>query len=101
MIVFFNLLLLWPALVPGPAASNVEGPAEGRWEEKKASNSSLELSAAYFQSVNSVFLSQQISQQYFQPLIFSQANMLTTCWWRVLVPSASGSVECDPAKGTA
>jgi hypothetical protein len=25
----------------------------------------------------------------------------TTCWWPVLVPSASGSVECDPAKGTA
>jgi hypothetical protein len=40
------------------------------------SGCSLELSAAYFQSVSSVFLSQQISQQYFQPLIFSQANKL-------------------------
>jgi hypothetical protein len=29
---------------------------------------SLELSAAYFQSANSVFLSQQINQQCFQPL---------------------------------
>jgi hypothetical protein len=37
---------------------------------------SLELSAAYFQPVSSVFLSQQTSQQYFQPLIFSQTNRL-------------------------
>jgi hypothetical protein len=36
----------------------------------------LELSTAYFQLVNSDFLSQQISQRYFQPLIFSQANKL-------------------------
>jgi hypothetical protein len=35
---------------------------------------SLELSAAYLQLASSVFLSQQIRQQYFQPLIFSQAN---------------------------
>jgi hypothetical protein len=33
---------------------------------------SLELLTAYFQPANSVFLSQQTSQQYFQPLIFSQ-----------------------------
>jgi hypothetical protein len=37
---------------------------------------SLELSFAYFQPVSKIFLSQQISQQYFQPLIFSQANRL-------------------------
>jgi hypothetical protein len=44
---------------------------------------SLELSTAYFQSASSVFLSQQISQQYFQPLIFSQTNRLkdsTPAW---------------------
>jgi hypothetical protein len=34
----------------------------------------LELSAAYFQPTSSYFLSQQISQQYIQPFIFSQAN---------------------------
>jgi hypothetical protein len=37
---------------------------------------SLELSAAYFQLASNIFLSQQISQQYFQPLIFSQAIRL-------------------------
>jgi hypothetical protein len=37
---------------------------------------SLELSAVYFQSASSVFLSQQTNQQYIQPLIFSQANRL-------------------------
>jgi hypothetical protein len=36
---------------------------------------SLELSSAYFQPVNSIFLSQQIGQPYFQPFIFSQANV--------------------------
>jgi hypothetical protein len=35
---------------------------------------SLELSAAYFQPANNIFLSQQISQQYFQPLIFSPSE---------------------------
>jgi hypothetical protein len=35
---------------------------------------SLELSAAYLQPASSLFLSQQINPQYFQPLIFSQAN---------------------------
>jgi hypothetical protein len=30
----------------------------------------LKLSAAYFQPASGIFLSQQISQQYFQPLIF-------------------------------
>jgi hypothetical protein len=34
----------------------------------------LELSAAYFQSTNIIFLSQQISQQYFQPLIFNPSE---------------------------
>jgi hypothetical protein len=38
---------------------------------KLASYCSLELSAAYFQPASSVFLSQQISQQYFQLFIFS------------------------------
>jgi hypothetical protein len=46
---------------------------EGNEHIKKISACSFELSAAYFQSA-SIFLSQQISQQYFQPLIFSQAN---------------------------
>jgi hypothetical protein len=35
---------------------------------------SLELSAAYFHPASSVFFSQQISQQYFQPLIFSPSE---------------------------
>jgi hypothetical protein len=37
-------------------------------------NLSFELLAAYFQLVSSVFLSQQISQQYFQQLIFSPSE---------------------------
>jgi hypothetical protein len=40
----------------------------------ECNNICLELSAAYFQPANSIFLSQQISQQYFQPLIFSQGT---------------------------
>jgi hypothetical protein len=35
---------------------------------------SLELSATYFQPTSSIFLSQQISQQCFQPLIYSSIN---------------------------
>jgi hypothetical protein len=44
--------------------------------ENYRSACSFELSAAYFQPVSSVFLSQQISQQYFQPFIFSPSEYL-------------------------
>jgi hypothetical protein len=44
--------------------------------ENYRSACSLEPSAAYFQPASGVFLSQQISQQYFQPLIFSPSEYL-------------------------
>jgi hypothetical protein len=43
-----------------------------RWQNQSAC--SLELSAAYFQPANSIFLSQQISQQYFSAVYFQPSE---------------------------
>jgi hypothetical protein len=50
----------------------------GSKKEKISSPPLLELSAAYFQPVSSIFLSH--SQQYFQPLIFSPSEQAPHLW---------------------
>jgi len=50
------------------------------WKKSFIKNLSLELICRIYQPFSSVFLSQQISEQYFQPWLISQANRAYRCW---------------------